>query len=594
MNDQNLSKTNKSRKAMQFLNDLLAWVVSIHVAFFVIFWFLNPSLADSTNVYLADMLKLNLPYILIFQIIFGLTGIWAIFRLVISGIKFKHTAGEVKSPLKLLTFSIFSVIFLILFYASYLIIFALDPPQKGVMLQFLDFIRIFGDLFLLILAVVIIRKPLKALFRREATPGWLMLTTKILGLLLFMAIWALPILFPPGYVYKGQLPAKPGILAHRGASMIAPENTLIAADLAAQLGAYGFESDVRISKDGIAFIMHDETLQRTTNVDEVFPGRDANLAEDFTLDELKDLNAGWWFILQDPFGTVKEGVMPQSTVSQYQEQQIPTLEEVLQLVKKNGMVLMYDLRLPDPVHPYYPNAFNRVYELIQSTGTENQVWLILDADQAANFRTKGSEITRVSGLSSDVLIPAGKLAAQDYQVVNVDKGIRNADISAYHQAGLKVNIYVVDEPWLFSQFWLKGVDSITSNAIHKLALLNSPQFDMPFTQYIIFWSILGIILALWLQSGLSKPRKQPEPTLVDAPPSMDAPPVAQPVMENVSTDEINPPPAEELLPEDPVELSEVTHEEPVSPVEDTSPEVAEPPEVEISPEDAEPEPPASF
>ena len=131
MDNQNLSKTKNRRKAKQFLNDLLAWVVLIHVAFFVIFWYLIPSLATSTSNYLSSMLKVNLPYILIFQVIFGLMGLWALFRLVISGIKFKHNEGEVKAPQKMLSFSIFSVILLILFYTSYLVIFSLDPPRKA-------------------------------------------------------------------------------------------------------------------------------------------------------------------------------------------------------------------------------------------------------------------------------------------------------------------------------------------------------------------------------------------------------------------------------------------------------------------------------
>jgi glycerophosphoryl diester phosphodiesterase len=77
------------------------------------------------------------------------------------------------------------------------------------------------------------------------------------------------------------------LIAHRGYSSKAPENTIAAFDLALQLGYHDLEFDVQLSKDGIAMVLHDESLDRTTNGH----GRLAN----YTYAELKQLDAGSWF-----------------------------------------------------------------------------------------------------------------------------------------------------------------------------------------------------------------------------------------------------------------------------------------------------------
>ena len=75
--------------------------------------------------------------------------------------------------------------------------------------------------------------------------------------------------------------------AHRGASAVAPENTLAAFFIAASCGASGLEMDVHSSKDGVPVIIHDETLERTTNGS----GKVCKMS----LRELKKLDAGAWF-----------------------------------------------------------------------------------------------------------------------------------------------------------------------------------------------------------------------------------------------------------------------------------------------------------
>jgi glycerophosphoryl diester phosphodiesterase len=105
---------------------------------------------------------------------------------------------------------------------------------------------------------------------------------------------------------SAQIPDKKQLVAHRGASGYAPEHTIDAYKLALEQGADFVEQDLAVTKDGILVSIHDLTLERTTNVEEVFPDRfveDATganpgkhwLVNDFTLAEIKQLDAGSWF-----------------------------------------------------------------------------------------------------------------------------------------------------------------------------------------------------------------------------------------------------------------------------------------------------------
>ncbi len=122
---------------------------------------------------------------------------------------------------------------------------------------------------------------------------------------------------------------KKGLVAHRGASAYAPEHTLEAYRLALEQGADFVEQDLAVTKDGVLVCIHDLTLDRTTNVEEVFPARfseDASLAVparrwlvgDFTLAEIKRLDAGSWFH------------------PRFAGARIPTFQEAIDLVKGNA------------------------------------------------------------------------------------------------------------------------------------------------------------------------------------------------------------------------------------------------------------------
>lgn len=95
-------------------------------------------------------------------------------------------------------------------------------------------------------------------------------------------------------------------IGHRGASGYAPEHTLPSYRLAIQQKADFVEPDLGVTKDGVLICLHDDTLERTTNIAEVFPDRASEgvpsrqpgkhwLANDFTVAEIKQLDAGKWY-----------------------------------------------------------------------------------------------------------------------------------------------------------------------------------------------------------------------------------------------------------------------------------------------------------
>ncbi len=85
------------------------------------------------------------------------------------------------------------------------------------------------------------------------------------------------------------------VIGHRGSGAMAPENTLAAIRLAVRHGANHIENDIMRTKDGALVITHDLDLTRTTDVEQVFPDRASHHVSDFTLAEIKQLDAGSWF-----------------------------------------------------------------------------------------------------------------------------------------------------------------------------------------------------------------------------------------------------------------------------------------------------------
>ncbi|SPT51830.1 MULTISPECIES: glycerophosphodiester phosphodiesterase [Actinomadura] len=127
-------------------------------------------------------------------------------------------------------------------------------------------------------------------------------------------------------------------VAHRGASAYAPENTLAAFRLAKVQNADMFELDVQETKDHKLVLMHDTTLGRTTNVEKVYPGRAPYRVADFTLAEIRRLDAGSWF------------------AKKYAGERVPTLGQALRAMRGKGLGLLLEIKSP----ALYPGIEKRI------------------------------------------------------------------------------------------------------------------------------------------------------------------------------------------------------------------------------------------
>ncbi|MBB2889927.1 MULTISPECIES: glycerophosphodiester phosphodiesterase [Pseudomonas] len=119
----------------------------------------------------------------------------------------------------------------------------------------------------------------------------------------------------------------PAVIAHRGASFDAPESTAAAYKLARDLGADYLEMDLQRSKDGVLFALHDNNLQRTTDVATKFPERKDSPANEFTIAELKTLDAGSWF----------NTAYPDRARPGYVGLKILTLDEIIDIAQGNPL-----------------------------------------------------------------------------------------------------------------------------------------------------------------------------------------------------------------------------------------------------------------
>ncbi|MBO1335354.1 glycerophosphodiester phosphodiesterase family protein [Streptomyces sp. VRA16 Mangrove soil] len=138
----------------------------------------------------------------------------------------------------------------------------------------------------------------------------------------------------------------PVVVAHRGASAYAPENTLEAVDKADDLGFDWVENDVQRTKDGALVVLHDTTLARTTDVEQRFPDRAPWNVRDFTAAEIAGLDAGSW-----------KG-------AEFTGARIPTLHQYLDRVEDNHQKLLLEIKSPE----LYPGIEDQILRQLGRDG----------------------------------------------------------------------------------------------------------------------------------------------------------------------------------------------------------------------------------
>ncbi len=207
------------------------------------------------------------------------------------------------------------------------------------------------------------------------------------------------------------------VIAHRGASGYAPENTMAAFRRAVAMGAAEVETDVAFTGDGHLLLFHDETLERTTN--------GAGLPEDHTLAQLLELDAGSW---HDP---------RLSWDRDYAGERLITLDQLLDAF---GSALTYHIELKKQM-PGLPEA---VVAAIQARGLADRVYLFSIGDEAGLKRAKQLEPRLRIAWAPEQLLrddPRGaveRCAANGFSMITLNATNQTREIVDYaHALGLE-------------------------------------------------------------------------------------------------------------------------------------------------------------
>jgi glycerophosphoryl diester phosphodiesterase len=228
----------------------------------------------------------------------------------------------------------------------------------------------------------------------------------------------------------------PKIIGHRGVPHLRPENTMVSFKTAVELGADGLETDVQMTRDGELVLIHDETLERTTD------GK--GLVCTHTLAQLKALDAGGHF---DPV---------------YKGEKIPTLREFLEFVA--GRDLLINIEIKSGV-VLYPGIEAKLIAMLQEFGLTQNV-IISSFNHYALVTCK--EIDR--SIKTGILYMAGLYNPWDYaRTVGADAlhplfySVRPETIGGMKAGGFIVNPWTVDSPGDMKNMLALGVDGIITN-----------------------------------------------------------------------------------------------------------------------------------
>jgi len=251
------------------------------------------------------------------------------------------------------------------------------------------------------------------------------------------------------------------LAAHRGARSRRPENTMSAFKEALKYNDY-IELDVGFSKDGVAVVIHDDTLERTSNVKEFPKFTKPYRVIDYTYKQLKKLDFGSWFIKEDPFGRIKDGTVDLEELKALKTQRIPTLDQVLKLLRKHKFPVNIEIKDASKT-PFDKVAVKTVVDLVEEHSMVNysmissfnhkylrQVFKLNPYIDTAALQDKTNGENLVKKLK--------RLRVRSY---NPEFNLADTDlIKNLSNAGIFVNIFTVNDKDKIEKLWNDGAKSI--------------------------------------------------------------------------------------------------------------------------------------
>jgi glycerophosphoryl diester phosphodiesterase len=239
------------------------------------------------------------------------------------------------------------------------------------------------------------------------------------------------------------------VIAHRGASAFAPENTLAAFDMAIDMGAAFIETDLQLSRDARLVAIHDDTLERTTT------GKGPVSA--MTVDELRQLHAAARFKSAAP---LPDGLQKRS----FAAERIPTVEEVLAFGKRRdaGLYLELKPRGPTGIEHAIVGALRAADEILRT--------VVISFDLTTLIRVRRLEPLIVTGYLCET--PCGVVEkavnAGARQLLPRADQITPELMSEAHARDLKVVAWTVNDPAQMRALIAAGVDGIITNFPNEL------------------------------------------------------------------------------------------------------------------------------
>lgn len=227
-------------------------------------------------------------------------------------------------------------------------------------------------------------------------------------------------------------------IAHRGASGVAPENTLPAFDLALDCGADGLELDVHMTRDGVLVVVHDATLERIA-------GR-PDFVADMSLRELQQIDAGAWF-------------------GGFAGPSIPTLDEVFHRYRGRTR---YFVELKDP--ELYVGIEAELLRLVHEHRLGGRV--VVQSFSSASLQTVAAQVPVVRLYPEGVPIATtlDETAAYAYGIGPCASDVDRELVRRAHARALAVFVYTVDSPDERASLAAAGIDGIFTDFPGHLAL----------------------------------------------------------------------------------------------------------------------------
>lgn len=226
---------------------------------------------------------------------------------------------------------------------------------------------------------------------------------------------------------------KPIMISHRGAASLAPENTLVSIREAISQGAQFIEVDVRRSADGILSLMHDQTVNRTTNGH----GRISELS----WEEVSQLDAG------------------SSFSPEFKGEPVPSLDSVLELIKESPANLVLEVKQPS----LYPGIELQIAEAIQKSNLNDRITVVsFDHDWLNSFNQVAPDVS-LGHLYifpyATRQIPANRIVDVHWPSVLLDPTL----VKRMKLQGHRVWVWTVNNVHLMRLLIWLGVDGITSD-----------------------------------------------------------------------------------------------------------------------------------